>query len=69
MYTNKNYRTGKAVKEAVKDGIIVGVHQPNDMFGASGNGEVSLEGPHNPEPHKWYLRAKIEDFVIVRILK
>ncbi len=69
MYTNTNYPSGKAVKEAVKNGEKVGVYQHNDIFSAAGSGEVSLEGPHFPKPHKWYLRAEIKDFVIVRILK
>jgi len=68
MYTKTNYRSGKALKDDFKAGNEIQVYQPNDMFGASGNGEKTLEGPHYPEAHRWYLRVLIQDFKIVKIL-
>jgi hypothetical protein len=64
MYTVTNYRTKKALLADFKAGKEIRVYQPNDLFGASGNGNVALEGPHYPEPHRWYASAKIEDFII-----
>ena len=70
MYTTKNFKTKKALKEAVKNGEPVTVFQPNgDLFGAAPpqNGTVTLEGPHYPEPHRWYAKATLEDGKVVKV--
>lgn len=69
-YTTKNYRTKKALKEAVNSGDRVTVFQPNgDLFGVTtpDNGTVFLEGPHYPEPHRWYAKAELKDGVVVKV--
>ena len=73
MYTITNYRTKKALKEAVAAGVEVDVFQPNDMFGKTAQVRntprmtVFLEGPHYPEPHKWYAEAVVEHGVITKV--
>ena len=72
MYTSINYKTKKALKEAVADGEKVTVFQPNDMFGnpqakPGYSGTVVLEGPHYPKPHTWYASAELVDGVIVKV--
>jgi len=70
MYTVQNFKTKKAVKDAVAAGKQVEVFQPNgDLFGNTGpfNGTVYLEGPHYPEPHKWYAAATVKDSVIQKV--
>lgn len=68
MYTTKNFRTKKALKEAVKNGEQVTVFQPGPFAdSAPTNGRISLEGPHYPTPHTWYASAEIKDSVIVRV--
>jgi hypothetical protein len=32
------------------------------------NGDITLEGPHFPEPHRWYARAEVAQGVIVKII-
>lgn len=62
MYTVTNFQTKKAIKEAITAGRRIAVFQPNDMFGrpAPKAGErVTLEGPHYPQPHKWYAQGVI----------
>lgn len=58
MYISPNYRTKKAVKEALAMGADIYVYQPNalnmDLNRTTPGETVSLEGPHYPEPHKWY---------------
>ena len=55
MYTSFNFKTKKELKEAIKSGDRITVYQPGPYGGeAPKEGEVSLEGPHYPEPHKWY---------------
>ena len=68
MYTDKNYRTKKALKEAVQNGDQVTVYQPGPFGGnPPSTGRVALEGPHYPEPHRWYASATIKDGVIVKV--
>lgn len=69
MYTDKNFKTKKALKEAVAAGEEVTVYQPNNIFNipSDGNGTVYLEGPHYPEPHKWYAQATLKDGKVVSV--
>ena len=70
MYCSPNYKSKKELKEAVAAGKTVTVFQPNgDMFGitAPENGRVTLEGPHYPQPHKWYAQATVEGGRIVKV--
>jgi len=63
MYTIINFKTKKALKEAVAQGVRVSVYQPGP-FGTgdvTGKQTVTLEGPHYPEPHRWYARATLDD--------
>ena len=68
MYTTINYRTKKALKEAVASGKRVTVFQPGPFGGKeSKNGTVYLEGPHYPAPHTWYAQAELRDGVVVKV--
>lgn len=66
MYTVKNFKTKKALKEAVADGMAVQTYQPGGMFEAKRDGKITLEGPHYPQPHKWYASATVKDGEIVK---
>lgn len=72
MYTTTNFKTKKALKEAVASGTKVTVFQPNgDLFGITSyksSGNVTLEGPHYPEPHRWYAVATLERGVVVKVI-
>ena len=70
MYTDINFKSKKALKEAVAAGKAVTVYQPNaDITGfeAKSNGTVCVEGPHYPEPHRWYATCELKDGVIVKV--
>lgn len=67
MYTRKNYKTKKELIADVKAGKNVEVYQPGGIFPSQRDGEVSIEGPHYPEPHKWYASATIKDGVIIKV--
>lgn len=69
MYVSPNFKSKKALKEALANGKTVDVYQPNDMFGAvvPDNGTVSLEGPHYPQPHKWYARGTMQNGRLVSV--
>jgi hypothetical protein len=66
MYTVKNFRTKKALKDAIAAGEQVEVFQPGGMFATQREGRVFLEGPHFPHPHTWYAEARVADGIIVK---
>lgn len=68
-YTEVNFKTKKAVKEAIlKDGFNVKCYNPG-LGGDLSNytGVVNLEGPHYPQPHKWYGQGKMVNGVLISI--
>jgi hypothetical protein len=69
MYVSPNYRTKKAIKEALALGASVWVYQPNalNMDHNVQDGEVFLEGPHYPDPHRWYGRGEVKMGKLVNI--
>lgn len=66
MYVTPNFKTKKALKEAVKAGERVAVFSPGPFL-AKTNGTESVEGPHYPEPHRWYARVEVEDGEVVKV--
>jgi len=66
VYTNINFKTKKALKEAVASGKAVSVYQPG-LGEIPNNGTVFLEGPHYPEPHRWYAEAEVRDGLVVKV--
>lgn len=68
MYTTIDYRTKKALRDAVRAGEVVTVYQPGPFGGdAPKNGWVVLEGPHYPKPHTWYAQALLSEGQIVSV--
>lgn len=68
MYSNTNFKSKKALKEAVAAGAKVGIHQVGPFGGNEPkNGKVALEGPWYPEPHRWYATATVEDGLITKV--
>lgn len=78
-YTNTNFKTKKALKEAVqafvtgwveptKESKAVRCHQPGlgpDLTNFTGT--VCLEGPHYPKAHTWYAEAELRDGIVVKV--
>ena len=65
-YTVTNFKTKKALREAVASGVIVRVYQPGPFGPAVANGVCAIEGPHYPESHTWYASVDVRDGAIVR---
>lgn len=66
-YTVTNYK--KALVEDFKAGKVIEVYQPG-MFGPEvRDGTVALEGPHYPEPHKWYASGTVKGGKLVKLNK
>ena len=66
MYTVKNYRTKKALKTDVANGVKVATFQPGPFYAAT-DGVEFLEGPHYPEPHRWYAQVVLRDGLVIRV--
>jgi hypothetical protein len=68
MYTDRNFKSKKELKQALADGKQVMYYQPGP-FGENvpTDGVVYLEGPHYPEPHTWYATARVADGLVVSV--
>jgi hypothetical protein len=66
-YTVVNFRTKRALKEAVANGEEVEVFQPGPFGPNVRDGVTLIEGPHYPEPHRWYAQAEVKDGKIVKV--
>ena len=66
-YVDPNFKTKKALKEAVKNGEHVEVFSPGP-FGVKTDGRVAVEGPHWPKAHTWYANVEVVDGVVVKVV-
>lgn len=66
MYVRPNFKTKKAFKEAVAAGNKVEVYSPGP-FPAKLNGVEFIEGPHYPEPHRWYAQVRVENGLVTSV--
>jgi len=68
-YVDPNYKSKKEFKEAVNVlGKRPSTYNPSGMFPTPQNGEDTIEGPHYPQPHKWYARVKVENGIVVKVI-
>lgn len=68
MYTHFNFKTKKALVAAVASGKRVTVYDPGPFgSGMIRDGVVSVEGPHYPEPHRWYASVVVKAGVVVKV--
>jgi len=63
-YTTTNFKTKKALKDALAAGEEVGVHEPG--YGTIPvDGTIYLEGPH--ERHSWYAVGIMKSGRLVKV--
>ncbi len=67
MYTDVNYSSKKEFKEAIAKGEKVRVYNPGPFGPPPSNGNVAVEGPHSPKPHKWYAQVTLKDGFVVKV--
>lgn len=69
MYTSINFQSKKAFKQAVADGVEVILYQPGPFGNGPmvSSGRCAVEGPHFPQPHKWYATATVENGVVTKV--
>lgn len=65
MYAEGNFRTKKALREAIAAGEKIRVFQPG-LGRVPEKGTVFLEGP-NFEMHTWYAEGKVENGFLVKV--
>lgn len=66
-YVDPDFKTKKALKEAVAAGDEVLVFSPGP-FGVKENGRESIEGPHYPKPHTWYAQVEVLNGAVVKVV-
>ena len=66
MYTAKNFKTKKALREAVKAGETVRLFAPG-LGTPKENGVEFVEGPHYPQPHRWYAKVTVQDGRVTKV--
>lgn len=66
MYTDVNFKSKKALKDAVASGQRVTYFQPG-LGDTPRDGVIYCEGPHSPQPHKWYAECLCKDGAIVKV--
>lgn len=66
-YTATNFKSKADVKRALAKGEKIRVFQPGPFGPDVSDGVVYLEGPHYPEPHRWYGQGEVKDGVLLSI--
>ena len=66
-YVEPNYKSKKEFKEAVAKGVKHTTYNPSGMFPTTQNGRDTVEGPHYPQPHRWYASVEVVDGVVVSV--
>ena len=66
MYTTTNYKSKKALKEAVREGVDVRLFSPG-IGTPKTDGVEFVEGPHYPEPHRWYAQVTMQDGRVTKV--
>jgi hypothetical protein len=66
MYCTTNFKSKKALKEAIATGKQVSVFAPGIGFPPM-NGSTCVEGPHYPQPHTWCATVELVGGYIVRV--
>ena len=68
MYTVINFKTKKEFKQAVEQGQHVEIYQPGPFGkGIEREGTFCIEGPHYPEPHRWYATATVKGGKVIKV--
>jgi hypothetical protein len=67
VYASINFKTKKALKEAVAAGKIIRVFEPGVQIGPITDGQHSVEGPHFPKPHMWYAQVEVVNGIITKV--
>ena len=65
-YVDPNFKSKKALKEALAKGENVDVFQPG-LGTVPVDGPIALEGPHYPKAHTWYAEGTMKGGKLVKV--
>lgn len=65
-YVEPNFKSKKALKEAVAAGEPVTVFNPG-LGVAPTNGVAFIEGPHYPAPHTFYAQVVVTNGLVTKV--
>lgn len=68
MYVSPNFKSKKALKEAIAKGEEVTVFAPG-LGTPKENGIETIEGPHYPKPHSWYARVEVTNGKVTKVVQ
>lgn len=66
MYTSVNFKTKKELKQAVADGQKITLFAPG-LGAPKADGTEYVEGPHYPQPHRWYAQVEMKGGYVVKV--
>jgi len=66
MYVERNFKSKKELKEAVKSGDKIRLYSPG-LGTPKQNGTEFVEGPWYPKPHTWYATVEMKDGIVVKV--
>lgn len=66
MYVSPNFKTKAELKRALAEGRTIEVYAPG-LGTVPTDGVTYLEGPHYPEPHRWYAQATMQGGKLVKV--
>lgn len=65
-YVSPNFPTKKTLKEALQRNLPISVYQPG-IGEVPKNGSISIEGPHYPQPHRWYAEDTMKNGKLIKV--
>jgi len=69
VYVTENFKTKKALRDAVAAGQTISVWQYGPLHvPIPTDGKATVEGPWYPQPHKWYGQVTLKDGKIVKVV-
>jgi len=66
-YVNPDYKTKKEFREAVDAGVKHHTYNHSGLFPVKQHGEDIIEGPHHPQPHRWYASVVVENGIVIKV--
>jgi len=68
MYLSPNFKSKTAARKAIAAGKTVTVFQEGPFGGNEPTeGSVAIEGPHYPEPHRFYGTATLKSGIVISL--
>ena len=67
-YVDPDDPSKAAFKRTVTAGVAHATYNPSGQWPTVQNGFDTVEGPHNPKPHRWWARVEVVEGYVVRVV-